>query len=310
MTSLAIKAEDLKKSFGKVEALKGISFEVEEGIIFGMLGPNGAGKTTTIETIIGLNKRDGGVLKILGYDPENDSKEIKKSIGVQLQSPALFPSLTVIESIDLFANFYPEPMKLDEVLHMIGLEEKRDTMIDNLSGGQKHRLAVGLAIVSNGKIIFLDEPTTGLDPQARRSLWEVILNLKQAGKTVFLTTHYMDEAEKLCDKLLIIDSGKVIARGTPEELINENFKEKAVEFSDPGFTLDEQVEIEEMESIDKLNFDNEKNQIVLYSKHVSDAIKDILIFAESKDKEINDIILRQPSLEDVFLKLTGRGIRQ
>ncbi|MEJ6951500.1 ABC transporter ATP-binding protein [Natronospora cellulosivora (SeqCode)] len=310
MNVLAIKAECLKKSYGEVKALRGISFQVKEGIIFGMLGPNGAGKTTTIETIIGLNKIDDGNLEIFGLDPDKDIGEIKKIIGVQLQSPALFPRLTVSEIIELFADFYPEPMKVEEVISMIGLEEKRKTMVDNLSGGQKHRLAVGLAIVSNGKIIFLDEPTTGLDPQARRSLWEVILKLKEKGKTVFLTTHYMDEAEKLCDDLLIIDQCKLIASGTPKDLINENFKEKAIEFSDPGFSNTEIEEITTIASVERITIDCDEKQVILYSSRVSEAIKDLLDFANKKGKEIEDIVLRQASLEDVFLKLTGRGIRE
>ncbi|MFW6264893.1 MAG: ABC transporter ATP-binding protein [Bacillota bacterium] len=310
MKNLAIKAENLKKSYGELEAVRGISFEVEEGIIFGMLGPNGAGKTTTIETIVGLISRDGGLLSLFGLDPDKESDEIKKIIGVQLQSPALFPRLTVTEILALFASFYPEPMRVADVVSMIGLDEKEKTQVANLSGGQRHRLAVGLAMVSNGRVIFLDEPTTGLDPQARRYLWEVILSLKKAGKTVFLTTHYMDEAERLCDELLIIDHGRVIAKGSPKKLIKENFQETAIEFTDPGFLEEDKEELKGIGLAERITFDNEEKHIILYSNKVPESIKALMDFAEKKEKIIEDITVRQACLEDVFLKLTGRGIRE
>ena len=310
MNNIAIKAIDLKKDYGEVKALDGLSFEVEEGIIFGMLGPNGAGKTTTIETIVGLTQRDSGSLDLFGLDPKKDYKKIKKIIGVQLQSPSLFPRLTVSEIIGLFASFYPAPMQVDEVIAMIGLEEKSKSQVTNLSGGQRHRLAVGLAIVSNGKVIFLDEPTTGLDPQARRYLWEVILSLKKAGKTVFLTTHYMDEAEQICDDLLIVDYGKLIAKGSPKQLIKENFQETAIEFADPGFLEEEREELKKIALAERVTFESEEKNIILYTNQVAETMKAIIDFAKLKNKVVEDIVVRQASLEDVFLKLTGRGIRE
>lgn len=250
----SIEVKGLKKYYGALKAVDGIDFSVKKGSIFGMLGPNGAGKTTTIETLIGLKKSDGGKVRILGYNPfeENELKEIRKKIGVQLQSPALFPRLTVKEIVNLFASFYPDSLESETVIEQVGLVNKKNSQVISLSGGQEHRLAVALAMVSNGKVIFLDEPTTGLDPQARRQLWEVIENLKKQGITVFLTTHYMDEAEKLCDDLVIIDKGEIIAKGSPENLIDENFDKK----------------------------------------------------------EIKNVNVRHASLEDVFLKLTGREIRE
>ncbi len=250
----SIEVNGLKKYYGDLKAVDGIDFSVKEGSIFGMLGPNGAGKTTTIETLIGLKENDGGKVSILGYNPfkESELKEIRKKIGVQLQSPALFPRLTVKEIVSLFASFYPDSLKSETVIEQVGLINKENSQVISLSGGQRHRLAVALAMVSNGEVIFLDEPTTGLDPQARRQLWEVIENLKNNGVTVFLTTHYMDEAEKLCDDLVIIDKGEIIAKGSPDELIDKNFDKK----------------------------------------------------------EIENVNVRQASLEDVFLKLTGREIRE
>jgi ABC-2 type transport system ATP-binding protein len=310
VTKSGIVVKDLKKYYGEVKAVDGISFEVEEGCIFGMLGPNGAGKTTTIETIVGLNKKDGGSINIFGYDSEKDLDDVKKIIGVQLQSPSLFPRLTVRELIELFASFYPEPMDCQGVIEKIGLEQKANTRVNNLSGGQKHRLAVGLAMVSNGKAVFLDEPTTGLDPQARRQLWDVILGLKEDGKTVFITTHYMDEAERLCDELVVIDQGKVIAQGSPEALIKESFQDTAIEFIDPGFSSEEREEFASAIPGVKLNFELKERQIVLYSDAVPDTIKGIIDFTESKGKSVEDIMVRHATLEDVFLKLTGRGIRE
>jgi len=310
MNNSGIMVKDLKKYYGKVKAIDGISFEVEEGVIFGMLGPNGAGKTTTIETIVGLNKKDSGEITVFGYNIERDLEQIKKIIGVQLQSPSLFPRLTVKEIIDLFGSFYPDPLESEEVIKKIGLEEKSAIQVANLSGGQKHRLAVGLAMVSNGKVVFLDEPTTGLDPQARRQLWEVILSLKEAGKTVFLTTHYMEEAEKLCDKLLVIDHGKVIAKGSPRTLIRDNFNETAIEFSDPGFSDDEREELIAKNIAERYTYESEDGHIIFYTDEVPDTIKSIIDFADSKGKSIDDIKVRHATLEDVFLKLTGRGIRE
>lgn len=207
MSDNSIIVQGLKKYYGSIKAVDGINFQVKSGTIFGMLGPNGAGKTTTIETLVGLNQRDQGQVQIMGLDPETNLQKLKTKIGVQLQSPSLFPRLTVSEILQLFASFYPEPKEVDDVLARIGLEEKAGDQVKSLSGGQQHRLAVGLAIISNGDVVFLDEPTTGLDPKARRQLWKVIQDLKKQGMTVFLTTHYMDEAEQLCDDLVIIDRG-------------------------------------------------------------------------------------------------------
>ena len=225
MNKYCLEVESLKKSFGDLKAVDGISFKVEAGTVFGMLGPNGAGKSTTIEILTGLQKRDQGEIDILGLDIDRDSDLLKAKLGVQLQSPALYEKLTVKEMAELFGSFYEDPLSANEVIEMVGLKDKINERTENLSGGQRHRLAVALAIIGNGEIIFLDEPTTGLDPQSRRKLWDTINLLKKNGKTVFLTTHYMDEAEKLCDQLLIIDNGRVIAEGSPKSLLNEHLVE-------------------------------------------------------------------------------------
>mgnify|MGYP006287107755 CR=1 FL=1 len=307
-----IEVKELKKYYGNLKAVDGISFSVEKGSIFGMLGPNGAGKTTTIETLVGLKNNDGGKVSILGYNPFNEKelKEIRKKIGVQLQSPSLFPRLTVKEIVNLFASFYPDPLENDTVIEQVGLEKKKKSQVISLSGGQKHRLAVALAMVSNGELIFLDEPTTGLDPQARRQLWDVIQDLKSKGVTIFLTTHYMDEAEKLCDDLVIIDKGEIIAKGSPKKLINEYFEEKAIEFSDPGFSNQELKNLKEELKVERIGYEENLSRFILYTKDVTELMTNLINYSKKSKKEIDDITVRQASLEDVFIKLTGRGIRE
>lgn len=301
-----IKVKDLKKSYGSLRAVDGISFEVRPGEIYGLLGPNGAGKTTTIEMLVGLRTRDSGTVDILGHDPQAAPEKVKMEIGVQLQSPAVFPRLTVSELVQLFASFYRDPIPADEVIEMVGLTEKKNVQSKKLSGGQMHRLAIALAIVSNGRIIFLDEPTTGLDPQARRNLWEVILGLKKSGKAVFLTTHYMDEAEKLCDWVAIVDQGRIIAEGHPETLIDEHFKERALEFEQPAYTNDKRLE--KLTGVKKMITDGDL--VTLYTETVSQTIAELFELAKETGHPVNDIAVRRSTLEDLFLKLTGRRIRE
>ena len=306
----AVIVNDLKKYYGPVKAVDGISFEVKEGSIFGILGPNGAGKTTSIETIVGLNKKDSGYISIMGYDNEKELDKIKKIIGVQLQSPTLFPRLTVKETLDLFASFYSTPRKSGEVLELLELTEKSSTRVHKLSGGQRHRLAVGLAIVSNGDILFLDEPTTGLDPQSRRKLWEVIVNLKKEGKTILLSTHYMDEAEELCDELIIIDRGKIIARGSPRTLVKEHFSETAIEITDIDLSEEEIENLQSLNPERKVFYEQAESRLILYSDDLLFTMKELIEFTTGIGKAVSDIVVRNPDLEDVFLKLTGRRIRE
>ncbi len=304
-----IEVKDLRKYYEDVKAVDGISFSVDEGEIFGMLGPNGAGKTTTIETVIGLIDRTGGEISVLGMNPDNELGSIKKKIGVQLQSPSLFPRLTVKETLELFASFYPEPLSVSEAADQVDLKESFRTQVESLSGGQRHRLAVALSLVSNGEIIFLDEPTTGLDPKARRDLWTTITNLRAGGVTVFLTTHYMDEAEELCNHLVIIDRGEIIARGSPGELIEQHFPRRAIEFANPGFDERERLQLARINTANNLSFDEEEGRIIIYSETVAETLNDLFEFFQDTGKSLENLSVRTATLDDVFLELTGRGIK-
>jgi ABC-2 type transport system ATP-binding protein len=301
----AVLVEELRKYYGPVKAVDGVSFEVPLGEVFGLLGPNGAGKTTTVETVTGLLRRDQGRVLVLGFDPLMNPSAVKSRIGVQLQIAHLFPRLTVLETIRLFGSFYPQRRPAEEVLALTGLGEKARVFVDKLSGGQLKRLSVGLALVGNVEVVFLDEPTSGLDPQARRSLWEVILTLRREGKTVFLTTHYLDEAEKLCDRVAIIDQGKIIALGKPRDLIAEHFVEKAVEI--PRSEVRETNALTGIPSITRVSVDDEK--VTLYTLNLAQVFVDLGQLAERGYLALRNIVVREATLEDVFLKLTGRRIR-
>jgi len=299
-----IYVKNLRHNYSDVVAVDDISFFVERGEIFGLLGPNGAGKSTTTEILVGLKKRKEGVVKVLGFDPQDSDNEFKKRIGVQLQTPALFERLQVKEMLHLFASFYPQPLKVKETLELVGLEEKQNTLSSKLSGGQLQRLSVALALISNADIIFLDEPTTGLDPQARRGMWDVIEDLKKQGKTVFLTTHYLDEAEKLCDRVAIVDYGKIIALGTPEELIHYHFAEQALEFDIPR---EKHHLITSTIKGAKIEFN--ENRATVYTAEVAATVANLLNLKDNGFK-LDSFTVRGATLEDVFLKLTGRRIRE
>lgn len=299
-----IYVENLRHTYNDVVAVDDISFFVKRGEIFGLLGPNGAGKSTTTEILVGLKKRKAGVVKVLGFDPQDSDNEFKKRIGVQLQTPALFERLKVKEMLHLFASFYPQPLKVQETLELVGLEEKQNTLSSKLSGGQLQRLSVALALISNADIIFLDEPTTGLDPQSRRGMWDVIENLQKQGKTIFLTTHYLDEAEKLCDRVAIVDYGKIIALGTPEELIRYHFAEQALEFDIP---VEKRHIIENTIKGAKVEFN--ENTATVYTTEIVATVANLLGL-KSNDFKLDSFTVRGATLEDVFLKLTGRRIRE
>lgn len=295
-----IKVNQLVKQYGEFKAVDGLTFNVKSGEIFGLLGPNGAGKSTTIEMLIGLRKRDSGNVKIQDMDPVLDPQRVKAKIGVQLQSSSLITYLTVKEIIKLFASFYTDPLPVDEAIKMVGLEKQMNKRTSKLSGGQQQRVAVAIALVSNGDIIFLDEPTTGLDPQSRHELWDVIQRLKEQNKTVFLTTHFMDEAQYLCDRVGIIDHGQIIALDTPEKLIDTYFEEKAIEIK--GSKLGSKI-LEKIDGITKI--EKKEDKYILYSTQVAYVLEQLF-----SNNEINcnmdNVNIRQATLEDVFLKLTGR----
>jgi ABC-2 type transport system ATP-binding protein len=301
----AIEVANLVKIYGATRAVDGISFEVKDGEVFGMLGPNGAGKSTTTEMIEGLRTPDTGTVSVLGIDVIKNPDAVKQRIGIQLQTTALYQKLTVRELLKLFASFYSKSLPIAELITVVNLEEKADTISKNLSGGQKQRLAVALALVNDPEIVFLDEPTTGLDPQARRSMWDVVTNLQKRGKTVFMTTHYMEEAERLCDRVAVVDHGKMIALGPPQTLIRENFHQTALEFS-----TNEHLSAAELEVLPFVESIQAENGITtLYSNGVSRTTNALMALAEERSTELKGFAIRMATLEDVFLKLTGRRIR-
>jgi len=307
-TSVVIDVASLTKRYGDITAVDDISFKVSKGETFGMLGPNGAGKTTTVEIIEGLRQADAGSVTVLDMDVSKVPTRVKQRIGIQLQAPSLLPLVSVQEILVLFASFYERSLPVNDVLEMLALTESRKVLVKNLSGGQQQRLSVAMALINEPDIAFLDEPTTGLDPQARRSLWSVIENMRNEGKTVFLTTHYMEEAERLCDRVAVIDHGKIIAMGSPRELINEYFHESAIQF---------ELEPPPPEVILK-SFPGAKevvingNEVIMYSENIPATMSAILKHAEKTDAtaQLKNLYVREATLEDVFLKLTGRKIRE
>ena len=303
---LAIEVVDLVKTYGPLRAVDGVSFQVEPGKIFGMLGPNGAGKSTTVEMIEGLRPADGGKIEVLGIDVRREPRKVKERIGVQLQTPAFFKQLTIRQLLKLFGSFFPRALPVDQLIASVNLEEKADTHSGNLSGGQRQRLAIAVALVNDPAVIFLDEPTTGLDPQARRSLWDVIRQLREQGKTVLLTTHYLEEAEQLCDDLIIIDHGKVIAEGTPAGLIAEHFERTTLEF-----LSDARLPRETLETLPAVDhFEEANGQTRLRSAHVTQTTGALMALCARSGVELRGLSIHTATLEDVFLKLTGRSIRE
>ena len=298
---------NLKKAYGDDLAVNGVSFSVGRGEIFGLLGPNGAGKTTTLSVVEGLVQADAGTVNVLGHNGNQNEIEIKQKIGVQLQRTSLLPDLTVVEQIMLFSQFYGQQLSRQQALiqlERVGLDKKADAFPDNLSGGQQQRLALALALVNDPEIVFLDEPTTGLDPQSRRALWETIHNLKENNKTVILTTHYMEEAEALCHRVGIIDHGKIIALGTPGDLVNQLEGLSTITTS----THLPVEDIQEFQNVGKAEHDGEL--IRIQTSDISTTLSNLMELSKRVKVSLKDIHISQPSLEDVFLHLTGRTIRE
>ena len=275
----AIAVRDLRKSYGSVEAVRGIAFHVERGEVFGLLGPNGAGKTTTVEILEGYRKRDGGEVEVLGVDPANARGEWREQIGVVLQSSAMYDTLTVTEMLRLFAGYYREPRPVDEVVELAGLQEKRDERVRRLSGGQRRRLDLALALIGDPELIFLDEPTTGFDPRARRNAWDTIRGLRGLGKTILLTTHYLDEAEQLADRVAVLAQGRIVASGTPAELTG------AVPATE-------------------IRYRENGREIVLETDEPTRVLHDLTARALAESRELEGLQVRRPSLEEVYLSLT------
>ena len=307
----AIQCRDLRKTYdGKVEAVRGLNLEIQPGECFGLLGPNGAGKTTTIEILEGLLEPTSGQVSILGHSWQENEREMREWLGISLQETRLSEKLTVRETIELFASFYREPRSSQDVLEQLELTEKADSWVGKLSGGQRQRLAVATALVCNPKILFLDEPTTGLDPQSRRQLWDIIRAFQRDGGTVLLTTHYMDEAERLCDRLAIVDHGQIIAEGSPADLINRLGGHHVVEFSVSGNSHRSAANSETWRGLPSVESVREDDGLVaLNVKEPHLTIPALLDAIDKQGSELQHLTTRQASLEDVFVRLTGRHLR-
>jgi ABC-2 type transport system ATP-binding protein len=301
-----IEVKSLVKKYGTFTAVNGIDFTVGKGEIFGLLGPNGAGKSTTLEMMVGLRKPDWGTAIIGGFDISRDLNKVKEVIGIQLQSTTLFELLTVEEILRLYGSFYQKNVSIPELIEDVSLTEKAKSRIKTLSGGQKQRLAIALALVHDPLILFLDEPTTGLDPQARRTLWDIVLKLKEKGKTTVLTTHYMDEAHVLCDRIAIMDQGNLIALDTPSGLVKRLESDSAVEFRFEGIFL-----TDELESLDGVKqVGKNKDIYVIYTDDLQVTLISLIQLTSMKNLKLTDLQTRTSTLEDVFIHMTGRSLRE
>jgi ABC-2 type transport system ATP-binding protein len=301
-----IKVDHLRKSYKDIKAVNDISFRVYEGEIFGMLGPNGAGKTTTMEIVEGIRKADAGSVTVLGIDVKKHPRQVKSNIGVQLQTTSLYPRLSVMEVMSLFASFYPRSASINKLIKLVDLDDCKKKRCKNLSGGQQQRLSIALALVNNPRVIFLDEPTSGLDPQSRHNIWGMIEYVRGKGKSVFITTHYMEEAQRLCDRVAIVDHGKIIATDKPDKLVAQHFQEEAIEFE-----LSQKLDNEVLSAVAGVtNVVQENGKVTVYSNTVPVTVSALLDMAKQKGFELTNLYVRRATLEDVFLKLTGRRIRE
>ncbi len=277
----AISVRGLRKAYGALEAVRGVDFEIEEGEVFGLLGPNGAGKTTTVEILEGYRRRDAGEVSVLGHDPQAPGPDFRERIGVVLQQSSLWPLLTVRETHALFAGYYKRPRDVDEVIELVGLVDKANARVKTLSGGQKRRLDLGVALVGDPELVFMDEPTTGFDPAARRQAWEMIRSLRSLGKTVLLTTHYLDEAEQLADRVAVLREGRIATIGTPRELT----------------TADREVEV---------RYRRDGEDVLVRTTEPTRVLHELTQEALARGEEIDHLEVRRPSLEDVYLALVDK----
>jgi ABC-2 type transport system ATP-binding protein len=279
----AIVVRDLRKSYDGVEALRGVDFQVEEGEVFGLLGPNGAGKTTTVEILEGYRRRDAGDVSVLGHDPGDAPRALRERIGVVLQHSELPPLLTVREIHRMFAGYYAQPRDPDEVISVVGLGDKRDARVKTLSGGQKRRLDLGVALVGDPDLVFLDEPTTGFDPGARRSAWDLVRSLRSLGKTILLTTHYLDEAQQLADRVAVIHTGRIVSIGTPAQLIGDSRKTE-------------------------IRYLRDGNRVAIETDEPTRVLNELTADALAAGVELEQLEVRRPTLEDVYLELVDEGV--
>ncbi len=304
----AILVENLLKSYGDVEAVRGLDLEVRSGEVFGLLGPNGAGKTTTIEILEGLRPRTGGRVSVLGFDPAIQSKEIKNRIGVCLQATNLPDKIKTHEALELFDSFYDRHTDRDALLKRLQLWDKKDAFYKNLSGGQKQRVALALALLNEPALLFLDEPTTGLDPQVRHEIHNVIQELKDGGKTILMTTHYIEEAERLCDRVAIIDQGKIIEQGTPREIQQRVLGLTLVEItaSEPIAAEDLPLHLRDQKYVVR----DEGRTFAIQTDEPAAMIVEFVKWIDGRGLKLADIHLKRPTLEDVFIELTGKRLRE
>ncbi|HEY7334288.1 MAG TPA: ABC transporter ATP-binding protein [Bryobacteraceae bacterium] len=302
----AIQVASLRKSYGNFEAVRGIDFEVAPGEVFGLLGPNGAGKTTTVEILEGLRPRDSGEVKVLGCDPALEVRALKDRIGVCLQATNLPDKVKVHEALEWFASFYSRQADCARLLDRLQLGEKRNEYYSKLSGGQKQRVALALAMVNDPQLIFLDEPTTGLDPQVRHEIHGLIAELRGAKRTILLTTHYIEEAERLCDRVAIVDRGRIIAMGTPREIQARTLGQSRIEILTaqpmPG-------EIPAFQDAEKSSLDGEGKLLTVFSSRPARTLPDLVKWIDQHGLDLEDIHLKRPTLEDVFIELTGKRLR-
>ena len=305
---VAVSVQNLTKNYGAVSAVKGIDFEIETGEVFGLLGPNGAGKTTTVEILEGLRPRSSGLVSVLGIDPNRDNRGLKDRIGVCLQATRLPDKMTVAEAVRLFANLYSRRVDGEALLKRLQLWEKRDAAYAKLSGGQKQRLALALALVNDPQILFLDEPSTGLDPQARHEIRQLVQEWRAERRTILLTTHYIEEAERLCDRVAIIDEGRIIATGTPAEVQSRAGGLSHIEIRmEPPIDERRTPPLREAEH---LQVSPDGRTVTVAARHPARALVELVKWVDQEGLELTDVQLRRPSLEDVFIELTGKSLRE
>lgn len=305
-----IVAQNLRKTYGTTNAVNDISLTIQRGEIFGLLGPNGAGKTTTIEMIEGLRVPDSGSIQVCGLDPQKQAKALRERIGIALQNSALFPRLTVRQIVRLYGTFYSRAARPDDVIALVGLQEKHGAPTQSLSGGQKQRLALALALVHDPDVLFLDEPTAGLDPQARRGVWDMVETLRAANKTVLLTTHYMDEAEQLCHRVAIVDHGAIIAIDRPAALIARYLPTETIVFTTPGCDVIALHDLPAVEEVSSVALPDGHMTISLRSTNAQQSMRALLSSPATGLVALHDLHMRRATLEDVFLHLTGRQVRE
>jgi ABC-2 type transport system ATP-binding protein len=300
MSDRVVEVHDLRKSYGDVEAVRGISFHVDHGEVFAMLGPNGAGKTTTTEILEGYRTRSAGDVTVLGHDPAKRERSLKERVGIVLQSTGIDPFLTVTETIEMYAGYYPSRRPTAEVIEVVGLAEKRDTRVNKLSGGQQRRLDVAIALAGDPELLFLDEPTTGFDPNARRNAWEVVKNLVALGKTVFLTTHFMDEAQYLADRVVVIAGGLIVAEGPPASIAGREQMRTRIRFRLPNAALDPDPRVRRLP--------DGTYELQVEANETTKTVHDLTGWALDHGFELEAFEITLPTLEDVYLQLTGAEV--